>query len=116
MAQKPKLKNEGTIAFRLQHPADGWVDDDKQYEFPDLTHGEITVSVTKLANKALRLKISGPLGGTTVFEHQAPPSSTELDTVHMAVSWKKPIINFFLNGVQVESVRGPRPRLKSQLH
>jgi len=95
------LKEQGTIAFWLQHDHDDWSFNEYRYDFGPFTFGKITMRAVKHPDRTLELTFDGPLGRTLTSKTDMPQYDSE--GVLVALSWQRLKAKLYLQGRLVET-------------
>lgn len=95
------MQDEGTITSWLRHQHDDWFSNANSYRFPPVTGEGVTVECVKHPDKTVEVTVAGTLGRDFKFRQVVPPCDDR--GLHVAVTWKRPDVNLYLNGKLVES-------------
>ena len=101
------IQNEGSITFWLRHEHEDWTTNSASYHFGAVRHPGITVEAIKHSNRTVELEFSGPSGQRYHFRHPVPQCDAR--GLFVAITWKFPEINLYLNGKLVETASLSEP-------
>lgn len=100
-AMAKTLKEQGTIAFWLQHDHDDWSFNEYRYDFGPFTFDKITMRAVKHPDRTLEVTFDGPLGRTLTANTDMPQYDPE--GVLVALSWQRLKAKLYLQGRLVET-------------
>ncbi len=96
------IQSEGSITFWLRHEHEDWTTNSESYHFATVKRPGVAVKAIKHPDKTIELELSGPLGQHFDFRHLIP--ECEARGLFVAITWKAPELNLYLNGKLVEAV------------
>jgi hypothetical protein len=95
------IEKEGSITFTLKHEHKDWATNDSGYRFGTVKISGVSVEAVKNPDRTVQLKVSGPLGKDFEFRTYIPECDER--GLFVAITWKEPEINLYLNGKLVET-------------
>ena len=97
------LKNEGSMAFVLQHEHTDWPTNAHGYNFGAAGSEGVTASAVKYPDKTLEIQVTGPFDEAFTFRQPAPECGER--GLPVALTWKGQEVTLYLDGKAVETLR-----------
>ncbi|TVT47099.1 MAG: hypothetical protein FHK82_18210 [Sedimenticola thiotaurini] len=96
------LPEEGTVMFLVDHPHGDWRTNNHEYNFGLFRQGQLEVQARKNKDKNMEIHVKG--FGQAILSIENPIPNFEQPGVMIGLTWNSSQLNFYLNGVRIETM------------